>query len=319
MAETFVEPIEQFGLNSRDHQHSLFSKIGVVGCGKDGRNIVAIAASAGIEVVFVEVSQERIDYTMQMIGESLDAKIGSWGLTESEKRMIMGRISGALTVDALAGCDFVIEAVRYHDSTGERSSDQRKETFKNLERVLSRDAIIATNASTVDISELAAELEHKERCLCIHFLVTQPEARIIELVKGVFTSDEAYAKVCTFARMIKHDVVDVRESAGLVSIRLFAVLLNEACQMLMENVASVEDIDKVLQKGYGYRLGVFRSADMIGIEKIVALMENLFEEYGDKKYKPAPLLMRLYRAQCLGVSTGKGFYQYDEKGNVIKN
>ncbi|MCL1943716.1 MAG: 3-hydroxyacyl-CoA dehydrogenase family protein [Candidatus Azobacteroides sp.] len=311
-----IEPIEGFGLSIKLQEKKLFSKIGVVGCGRDGQNIVGLTASAGLEVVFVEISNDKIQLALDNISKNLDTKVENWGLTASEKRSIMSKITGSLNYEDLKGCDFVIECIRYDDHTGERNKMMRKEVFMNLERILAPDAVIATNASTIIITELASDLEHKERCISLHFLVTQPEAKILEIVKGLYTSDEVFEKMKLFAKLIKHDYISVQESNGLVSLRLFVTMLNEACQMLMENVASLEDIDKLLQVGYGYRLGVFRSADILGIEKMVPLMNNMFDEYGDKKYKPSPLLLRLFRAKHFGVRTRKGFYLYDENGKL---
>ena len=319
MSETIIEPIEKFGLSNKDRRKSLFSKIGVVGCGKDGRNIVRLTASAGLEVIFIEISQEKIDYAIEKLGKDLDTKIESWGLTPSEKRTIMGRITGSLDFEDLKDCDFVIECVRYDDHTGERSTQLRKKVFKSLENVLSSDAIIATNATTVIISELASELEHKERCVSLHFPVAHPDAKILEIVQGMYTSKEVYNKVLAFAKLIKYETVDVHESNGLVSLRLMVTLLNEACQMLMENVASMESIDRLFEVVYGMRIGVFRMADIIGIEKLVVLMEDMFNEYGDKKYKPSPILWRLYRSKQLGISTDKGFYIYENGKPVGPN
>lgn len=311
MAEPIIEPIEHYGLSSKDKKKALFSKVGVVGCGRDGQSIVALIASAGIEVVFIEIEEERIKTATKRIERILDNRIDNWGLTSSEKRAIMGRISGSLNMNDLKECDFVIECIRYDDETGERSTKMRKEVFKELEQILTPDAIIATNATTVIISELASELKHKNRCISLHFMIGHSDAKIIEIVKGVYTSDEVFDKVLLFAKMIKYEPIIVHESNGLVGQRLLVVMLNEACQMLMENICDLESIDKMFQTGFGQRLGVFRLADIIGIEKIVMLMEDMFNEYGDKKYKPSPILWRLYRSKQLGVYSGKGFYIYD--------
>ena len=316
MAEMVTEPIEKYGLNKKDRKKSLFSKIGVIGCGKDGRNIVRVTASAGLEVTFIEISQEKIEYAFDKISRDLDTKIESWGLTQGEKKAIMGRISGSLDYASLKDCDFVIECVRYDDQTGERNIDLRKDAFKRLEEVLLPEAIIATNATTVIISELASGLQHKDRCVSLHFPIAHSDARILEVVKGIYTSEEVYQKVLLFAKLIKYETIEVHESNGLVSLRLMVSLLNEACQMLMENVAEMEKIDRVFEVVYGMRLGIFRMADIIGIEKIVVLMEDMFNEYGDRKYKPSPLLWRLYRAQQLGIASNKGFYVYEE-GKVV--
>lgn len=315
---TINEPIESFGLSKKDRKKKMFSKIGVVGCGKEGQNIVAITASAGLDVVFVELSQEKIDKAYETIGKNLDNKIENWGLTQNEKKTILGRVNGTMDYNQLKDCDFVIECIRYDDETGERNTKARKEVFKTLEGILTPDAIIATNASTIIISELASELTYKDRCISIHFLVTQPEAKVIEVVKGLYTSDEVCEKILIFASMIKHTAISVQETPGLISLRIFATMLNEACQMLMENVASMEEIDKMMHLGFGFRMGVFRLADRFGIEKVVMLMENMYYEFGDKKYKPSPLLKRLYHAKQFGIRTGKGFYSYNADGSLVK-
>jgi 3-hydroxybutyryl-CoA dehydrogenase len=313
---TITEPIESFGRSSKNRKKSLFSKIGVVGAGRDGRNIIRLTSSAGLEVVFIEVNQERIDFALQRISEGLDSRIENWGLTPGEKRAILTRIRGSVDYHDLNDCDFVIECIRYDTETGERSIELRKDAFKEIEKVVSPEAIIATNATTVIISELASALKHKERCVSLHFPIAHPDAWILEVVKSIYTSEEVYNKVLLFAKLIKYEVIEVHESNGLVSMRLMVVLLNEACQMVLENVSSMESIDRLTEIVYGMRTGVFKMADTIGIEKIVPLMEDMFNEYGDKKYKPSPLLWRLYRTQQLGTRNGKGFYIY-ENGKMV--
>lgn len=315
MAE-IIEPIEEYGLSTKHKKKSLFSKIGVVGCGRDGRHIVSLIALSGMEVIFVEVSQERIQIAIKDIENRLDTKIENWGLTQSEKRATMARIKGSLNYQDLRDCDFVIECIRY-DVDGERSTELRKEVFRNLEQVLSPEAIISTNATTVIISELAADLKYKSRCISLHFPVSHTDARLLEIVRGTFTSEEAVRKVYYFANMIKHTAIQVHESSGLVSFRMMITMLNEACQIWMENIASIEDIDKEFTIIFGQRFGIFQLADILGIEKLVMLMEDMFHEYGDKKYKATPVLWKLFRSKQLGVSTKRGFYIYDDAGKII--
>ncbi|MDR0798318.1 MAG: 3-hydroxyacyl-CoA dehydrogenase family protein [Dysgonamonadaceae bacterium] len=312
MAQTIIEPIEPFGLFSKDKKKkSLFSKIGVVGAGIDGRNIIRLTSSAGLEVNFIEVNQERIDFAFKRLNEGLDSRIENWGLTPGEKKAIIGRVHGSTDYSDLKDCDFIIECIRYNNETGERSLDLRKEAFKKIENIVTPEAIIATNATTVIISELASVLKHKERCVSLHFPVAHPDAHILEVVRSIYTSEEVYNKVLLFAKLIKYETIEVHESNGLVSMRLMAVMLNEACQMVLENVALMENIDRLTEIVFGMRAGIFKMADAIGIEKIVPLMEDMFNEYGDKKYKPSPLLWRLYRTQQLGMRNGKGFYLYE--------
>jgi len=317
MAEIVVEPIEKYALSNKKREKTLFSKIGVVGCGKEGHSIARIASWHGMEVVFIELSLEKIESAIQGISKELDQRIENWGLTVSEKRAIMSRIRGSLDYKDLAGCDFVIEAIRSDEKTGRRSIDQRKEVFKAIEAVVDRDAIIATNATTIVISELASELVYRDRCVSLHFFVTSSEAKIIEVVKGLYTTDDVYNKVCTFVKLINRDVIPVEESAGLISVRLYVTLLNEACQALMEGVAKMEDIDKTMVIGLGMRFGPFHMADIIGLNKVMKWMDNLFEEFGDSKYKAAPIIKRMVRAKRLGVQTGEGFYRYDSEGRRL--
>ncbi|MDO9153259.1 MAG: 3-hydroxyacyl-CoA dehydrogenase family protein [Paludibacter sp.] len=318
MAELIKEPIERYGLSKRNRKRTLFSKIGVVGCGKEGSVIATTAALNGMEVIFYEPDEENIENAFIRIEMKLDKKIQNWGLTLNEKKTILTRISGTSSYEDFKDCDFVIEAVRYDNNTGERRVAQRKEVFLNLEKVLSPTAVIASNVSTVVVTELASELVHQDRCIGLHFLSNIPGSQIIEIVPGLNTSTQTYDKVCHFVRLLNHEYVPVVESSGLVSIRLFLIQLNEACSVVMEGIATVEDIDRVLTVGFGHRQGVFRTADQMGIEKIVRLLENLYDEYGNIKYKPSPLLLRLFRAKNFGVSKGKGFYNYDELGNIIK-
>lgn len=318
MSEPIYEPIERYGLSKRNRKRTLFSRIGVVGCGVEGSLIATTAALNGMEVVFLEPNDEKIQNAFSRIEAHLDKKIVNWGLTQNEKKAILSRIQATTIYDDFQGCDFVIEAIRYDNQTGERQVAQRKKVFQNLEQVLDTDAIIASNVTTVVVTELASELEYQERCIGVHFMINTPGANIIEIVEGLNTSKETFVKVSQFARLINHDYVSVMESSGLVSIRLFLTQLNEACQILMEGISTIEDIDKVLTVGFGHNLGVFRTADNMGIEKIVKLLNNLYDEYGNIKYKPSPVLLRMVRARNYGISTGKGFYVYDEAGNVVK-
>ena len=318
MSEIIHEPIEPFGLSFKHEKKSLFSKIGVVGAGKDGRNIIRLTSTAGLDVTFIEISQERIDFCFKRLSLALDQRIENWGLTPLDKKTILGRIKGSVDYSDLKDCDFVIECIRYDGQKG-RDTQLRKKAFEQIEQVVSPDAIIATNATTVVISDLASGLKYKDRCVSLHFPIAHPDAKLLEIVKGAYTSEEVYNKVLGFAKLIKYETIDVYESNGLVSMRLIVVLLNEACQMVMENIAKVEDINRLMIVDYGMRLGIFQIADIIGIEKLVDLMEDMFDEYGDKKYKPNPIIWKLFRTKQLGMHTGRGFFIYENDKIVATN
>ncbi|HKJ40807.1 MAG TPA: 3-hydroxyacyl-CoA dehydrogenase family protein [Sunxiuqinia sp.] len=316
-SEVIYEPIEEFGLIKKKVSRSLFSEIGIVGCGIVGQNIARVASFYGIEVVFIEVSEDKIREAYRNIGKILDQRIEHWGLTESEKRAILSRIKGSLDYKDLAGCDFVVEAIRAVDRGGKIK--ERKKIFRKIEEVVDRDCIIGTSSTTIIITELSSEMKHKDRCVSFHFSVSAREARMMEVVRSLYTSDETYAKVCQFVKLINRRIIPVEESAGLVSVRLFVVLLNEACEILMEGISSMDDIDATMKIGLGMRKGPFQVADKMGLDKIVRWMENIYSEFGDVHYKPSPYIKRLVRAKQLGVSTGKGFYEYDEDGNLLSS
>lgn len=311
-----VETLEDYGLSQKATKASLFSKIGVVGCGKEGQNIARMAAFNGLEVRFVELSQDKIDAAIDAIEQQLDTRIESWGLTNSEKRTILGRISGSTSYNVLKDCDFVIEAVLREQLSSNESIVLRKSIFEEIESIVREDCIIATNATTVIVSELSSNLRIRERCVSLHFFINSPDARIVEVVKGLWTSEEVYEKVCRFMSMLRREVVPVHESVGLIGVRMMVTMLNEACDIYMEGVATLEGIDKTMKIGYGMRYGMFQLADIIGLEKLERWAENLFHEYGKLQYKPSPLIKRLVRAQQTGVATGQGFYTYDEKGKI---
>jgi 3-hydroxybutyryl-CoA dehydrogenase len=317
MSDILIEPIEEFGLSKKRTSQTLFSRIGVVGCGKVGQNIARIASAYGIEVVFVELSDEKIEEAYLQIGKMLDKRIENWGMTQSEKKVILARIKGTQNYGDLTNCDFVIEAIRAESSGIKISS--RKEVFRRVEEVVSPDCIIATNSTTIVVTELSSELKHKDRCVSLHFFVQSPEAKVCEVVKGLYTSDEVYEKVLKFITLVNRHVIPVEESAGLISVRLFSSLLNEACEALLEGVGSTPDIDKVMKVGFGMRFGPFELADILGVDKVVRWMDNLYQEFGRSKYKASPVLKRLVRAKRIGIQSGIGFYEYDEDGKIVDN
>lgn len=317
MENIIIEPIEKYGLSGKDRPKTLFSKIGVVGCGSIGQRIVIIAAKHGIEVIFLELSHELIQESLIEISFELDKEINHWGLTPSDKRAILSRIKGTLTYKDFHDCDLVIDAIKAQRR--EYSIDIRKEIFKNIEKHVSKDCIIATNSSTILITEISSELKHKERCLILHISTTMPGASVVEVARGLYTSDAAYDKVLKFVKRLDKIAIPVIESPGLISIRLFVVLLNEACEVLMEGVSSIENIDLAMRTCFHMPLGPFEMADIVGLDKMYRWMENLYNEFGDIRYKSSPLIKKYVRSNCLGKHTGKGFYVYDNDGEKIAN
>ncbi len=314
-SEIIYEPIEEFGLSKKNVSRALFSKIGIVGCGLVGQNIARVASFYGIEVVFIEISEDKIGEAYKNIGKILDERIEHWGITDGEKRAILSRIKGSLDYKDLKDCDFVIESIRAVDRGGKIK--ERKDIMHKIEAVVDPQCIIATHSTTIVITELSSDLKHRDRCVSLHFFINSQEARIVEVVRGLYTTDESYQKVCQFVTLINRKIVQVQESAGLVSVRMFVVLLNEACEILMEGISNIEDIDKTMKIGFGMRLGPFEVADIMGLDKILRWMDNIYNEFGDIRYKPNPYLRKLVRAKHLGVESSEGFYKYDENGKKI--
>ncbi len=315
MSDIIVESIEEYGLSKKDRPKQLFSKVGIVGCGSVGQNIAMMISAKELEVIFIELSEEKIDYAFCRMEAELNHMIDHWGMTPGEKRSILSRIHGFVGYEHLKGCDLVIEAIR--SKTREQRVTCRKEVFKNIEKYVSTDAIIATNSTTIVVTELSSELENKNRCVSLHFLTTSPGAKMIEVVRGLYTSDEVYTRVCKFVSMLGKEVIPVEESPGLISVRLFVALVNEACEVLMEGVGTREDIDKTMRIGLGLTLGPFELADKVGLDKVVRWMDNLYHEFGDIKYKASPVIKKLVRALQYGRGSGQGFYKYDETGRKI--
>jgi len=315
-----VESIEGYAIKRREKPVVVknryeFTKVGIVGCGILGQEISRMVSSHGIEVTFIEISEDKIEQALNSMSNDLDDMIERWGMTNSEKKAIMSRIQGSMNYEDLEGADIVIESVK--SRSRESSVELRKRIFKEIEMNIAPDAIIATNSTTLVITEMSSELEYPERCVSLHFLSPADKIPVVEIVRGLHTSDETYEKVCQFAALFEKRVVQVVESPGIISTRLIAPLINEACEILLEGVGKMEDIDATMKMGFGFPLGPFELADKIGLDSIVRWLDNLYKEFGDLKYKASPLLKKMVRANHLGRETKKGFYKYNEEGKKI--
>jgi 3-hydroxybutyryl-CoA dehydrogenase len=313
-----IEKLEDYGLAKDTKPKTLFSLVGIVGAGSVGQNIARMVSSKGLDVIFLELSQEKIDQAYLELTRELDRMIERWGMTNSEKLGILSRIKGTTDYSKFRGCDIVIEAIK--SSSREHSHDIRMRILKKIEENVDKETIIATNSSTQVITELTADLIHKERCVSFHFLTPEADARVVEIVKGLYTSQAAYENTIKFANLIGKKVIPVKESPGIISTRLVVPMINEACEILMEGVGTMEDIDLTMRVGFGLPLGPFEMADKIGLDKILRWCENLYDEFGDLKYKSSPLLKKLVRANQWGRRTGRGFYEYNKDGvKVCRN
>jgi 3-hydroxybutyryl-CoA dehydrogenase len=303
------EILEDYALHEKLQQKGTLQRIGIVGCGSVGQEIARIVSKAGIDVVFIDVSEERVRNIFLSLNQQLDEVIDRWGLTESEKRAILSRIKGSTNYSELSNCNLVMETISSNKPG--TSIELRKEIFKRIEEHVAEDTIITSNISTLMISDLAAVLRLPERSVGLHFMTPPSTVKIVEVVRGLNTSTQAYEFVCRFANMIGKRVITVNESPGNISTRLIVTLINEACETLMEGVSSVENIDDTMKFGFGLQFGPFELADRIGLDKILKYMDNLYQEFGLHKYKASPIIKRLVRGNNLGRKTNKGFYLYE--------
>jgi 3-hydroxybutyryl-CoA dehydrogenase len=304
------ELLEDYALTRKIQKKGSIQKVGIVGCGTMGQEICRIISQFGMDVIFLDVSEEKVLSIYANINKQLDDEINRWGLTQSDKKAILSRIKGSTDYNELAGCDLILESVNARVPGS--NLELRKDVFRKIEAVVGPEAIITSNNSTLMISEIASVLDRPERALGLHFMSPATAVKIVEVVKGIETSHKTYEMVCKFAKMIDRKVITISESPGHISTRLIVTLINEACELLIEGVASVESIDKVMKQGYGMQLGPFELADKIGLDKVVKWMDNLYSEYSLMKFKASPVIKRLVRAKYHGRKTGKGFYRYED-------
>jgi len=302
------ERLEDFSLGKSMNPKGSIQKVGVVGCGTMGQEISVLISQSGIDVIFIDISEDRIAEVLKRIEAQLDDRISKWGLTGSEKKLILSRIKGSTDYSELSECEIIFETV--NSKKKGTSLELRQEIFRKIESVVRPDAIIASNTATLMISEISSVLKNPERAMGLHFFSPVGKIKIIEAVRSVYTTDDTFAMVSKLALLIGKKLINVNESSGNVSTRMLVPLINEACEILMEGVATVSDIDETMRETSGLQLGPFEMADKIGLDKVLKWMENLYAEFGEKKYKPSPVLKRLVRANMVGRRVGEGFYLY---------
>ncbi len=281
-----------------------FRKLGVVGGGLMGRSLAQKVASSGIDVAVLEVSKERADEARAALVANLDQELAKWGITASEKKATLSRI--AITTDpaGLAGCDLVVEAVP-------EDLALKQAVMLRLDAILDPAVVFITSTSTLSVTEIAAASGRPDRVVGMHFMHPVTLSPIAEAVRGSETSNETYARAVELATALGKTVIEVFEYPGYVVTRAILPFLNEAMHIVMEGVASAEDVDTALRLGYDFKIGPLEYVDRIGLDTVLGWMEHLFHELGDFKYRPCPLLRKMVRAGHLGRKAGRGFFQWD--------
>jgi 3-hydroxybutyryl-CoA dehydrogenase len=279
-------------------------RIGVVGAGTMGHGIAQVAAGRGFEVALVDVSEEALAKGLSQIRKGYGRLVEKERMSDAEREAALGRITMSRELDALAGSDLVVEAVV------ERLEVKQK-VLAELDRTLAPEAILATNTSSISITKLAAATGRSDRVIGMHFMNPVPVMKLVELIRGLATSQETYDAVEAASRSMGKTPVEVHDAPGFVSNRVLMPMINEAIFCLYEGVGEAEAIDEVMKLGMNHPMGPLALADLIGLDVCLDILEVLYQGFRDPKYRPCPLLVKMVDAGRLGRKSGHGFYSYE--------
>lgn len=279
-------------------------KICVVGAGVMGSGIAQICAQAGFEVNLYDIKQEFVEKGLNNIKGNLKRSVEKGRISQEEADKILGKIVTTINLkEAVKDVDFVIEAAP-------ENMEIKRQVFKDLDNFSPKHAILASNTSSLSITEIASVTSRPDKVVGMHFFNPAPIMKLVEVVKGQLTSEETVTIVKDLAKKLGKTPVECKDSPGFIANRICIPMINEAIIVLQEGVASKEDIDLAVKLGYNHPMGPLELADLIGLDTLLAIMETYYKEFNDPKYKPALLLKQMVRAGLLGRKTGKGFYQY---------
>jgi 3-hydroxybutyryl-CoA dehydrogenase len=279
-------------------------KIGVIGAGQMGHGIAQVAAQAGFEVIIQDIKDEFVKKGIGRIDKFLGKSIEKGRLTEAEKKKTMARIKGTTKLSDLKDVDLVIEAI-FEDVK------VKKELFKELDKVCKKDCVLASNTSTIPITDLASVTSRPEKFIGMHFMNPVPIMKLVEVIRGLRTDDKTAKLIIELSEKMGKIPVEVNDSPGFVSNRVLIPMINEAVYCLYEGVGTPEAIDNVMKLGMNHPMGPLALADLIGLDVCLGIMNVLYGGFNDSKYRPCPLLKKMVQAGQLGKKTGKGFYTYD--------
>jgi 3-hydroxybutyryl-CoA dehydrogenase len=281
----------------------IMMKIMVLGAGTMGAGIVQNAAQSGFEVVLRDIKQEFVDNGIKGITKNLTKLVEKGKMEAADKDAILARIVGTVDMAAAADCDLIIEAAV-------EVMEIKKSIFKELNDICKPECILASNTSALSITEIGAASGRPDRMIGMHFFNPVPAMKLVEIIRGAATSQATYDAIKELALKMGKAPVEINEAPGFVVNRLLIPMLNEGMYALMEGVANAADIDTSMKFGAGHPMGPLALADMIGLDICLKIMETLYKEFGDPKYRPCPLLVKMVRAGKLGRKTGEGFFAY---------
>ena len=278
-------------------------KIMVIGAGQMGGGIAQVAAESGLQVVLNDIDAALIDKRLAFIDKTLSRNVEKGRLTEEEKLAALARLTASTDLSDATVVDFVVEAAT-------ENMEIKTQIFRKLDEIARPGVILATNTSSLPITEVAAVTSRPESVIGMHFMNPVPVMTLVEIIRGIATSDEVYQTVEALATSMGKTPVEVNDYPGFIANRVLMPMLNEAIFCVYEGVAEVESVDQVMKLGMNHPMGPLTLADFIGLDTCLAIMEVLYEGFADSKYRPCPLLRKMVKAGWLGKKSGKGFYTY---------
>jgi 3-hydroxybutyryl-CoA dehydrogenase len=280
--------------------------VGVLGCGLMGSGIAQVAAQAGYDTVVVEVEQKFLDKGLAGIDKSLGKFVEKGKLSPADKQACLGRLKGSVSLNDLADCDIVIEAITENPQI-------KKETYTAIDSIVKKEAIFASNTSSLTITELSMATSRPKQFVGLHFFNPAPLMKLVEVVRTILTSDDAFNTAFEFAKSLGKDPVSCRDNSGFIVNRLLIPYLLDAIRAYEEGVGSMEDIDKAMQLGCGYPMGPFTLLDFVGLDTTYYITDVMFNEYREKRFASPALLRKMVLAGRFGRKSGAGFYDYSSE------